>query len=509
MTRRTGVSAERLPGAPIEDAATASPCAIVIFGATGDLTRRKLVPSLYGLAADGLLPDRFAVVGVGRRDESADAFRAGLRQGVEAYSRSKPIRDDVWSDFARRLSYVRGDHAIPSTYAALHKHLDAVDQRHGTAGNRVFYMAVPASSFPTILTQLRDADLIYSPDEPRMSRVVIEKPFGRDLASARQLHDLIGGVLAESQTFRIDHYLGKETVQNILVLRFANSIFEPLWNRRYVDHVQITAGESIGVEGRGAFYDETGALRDMVQSHLLQILALVAMEPPVSFAADDIRDQKSAVFRSLRPLAPDAVATAVVRAQFRGYLDAPNVAPDSRTPTYVALKVMLDSWRWSGVPFYVRTGKALAARLTEVAIAFKSIPLRMFDTRERCQRIEPSLLTLRLQPNEGIALRFASKVPGGDLSLASVNMHFDYAEAFDCQPQEAYERLLLDTMRGDATLFWRRDGVEQAWAFIEPIQRAWETDTGSPLPLYEPGSDGPEEADVLLRRDRRHWRALQ
>ncbi|MEE8410526.1 MAG: glucose-6-phosphate dehydrogenase [Myxococcota bacterium] len=503
-----GISTEILPGAPIRREYAPDPCAVVIFGATGDLTRRKLLPGLYNLAADGFLPHGFSVVGVGRRNQDNAMFRDELRSGVEKHARSQPINNDVWSEFGRRITYVCGDYGNAATFVDLWAQLRESDDNHGTAGNHIFYLAVPASSFPTILNQLHEADLIAPPGEEPWSRVIIEKPFGRDLDSAKQLNRLVGTVLDESQVFRIDHYLGKETVQNILVFRFGNTIFEPMWNRKYVDHVQITASEAIGVEGRGRFYDETGALRDMVQSHLLQVLALCAMEPPVSFAADDIRDAKAQVFRSLRPIAGAEVKSATVRAQYIGFRDEPNVAADSRTPTYAALKVMLDSWRWEGVPFYIRTGKGLKTRVTEVAVHFRPVPLCLFKDDDRCQRLEPNVLTIRVQPDEGISLRFVSKVPGEDISVASVKMDFSYAEAFQRQPQEAYERLLLDAMRGDATLFWRRDAVERAWEFITPILDAWEADGEQPVATYERGSSGPQAADELLRRDRRFWRAL-
>jgi glucose-6-phosphate 1-dehydrogenase len=483
------------------------PCVLTIFGATGDLTHRKLVPALYNLAREGELPSRFAVIGTSTSVGPAGEFRSQLLESVRRHSRSKPVDEEVWARFAAAVETVRGDFNRPEAYADLRKRIEEAEARRGTGGNRLYYLATPASVFPVVLRHLHDAGLLRPPGPGPWSRVVVEKPVGRDLASARALNRLIAEVLDESQTFRSDHYLGKETVQNILVFRFGNSIFEPLWNRKYIDHVQITMAEDIGVERRGKFYDATGALRDVVQSHLLQVLALCAMEGPASFRADDIRDEKYKLLRSIRPFTEGDLRGEAVGAQYRGFRRLEGVSPASRTPTYVAMKLHIDNWRWQGVPFYVRAGKALKARRTEVAIHFQTIPFCLFGDEQVCQRIEPNVLTLRLQPDEGISLRFGCKVPGEDLSVGDVTMDFSYAKSFQSAPWEAYERLLLDAMRGDATLFARRDADEEAWKLVTPVLEAWESGT-DPLPEYEAGSEGPEEARALLRKDGRRWRPL-
>jgi glucose-6-phosphate 1-dehydrogenase len=491
----------------------ADPCALVLFGATGDLAKRKLLPGLYNLFREGLLPEGFAIVAVGRSAGNLDEFLAVQRASTTRFAHT-PLDPATWDAFAARIDYVRGDIDAASTYADLRNALARADQRHGTAGNRLYCMAVPPSSFAAILEQLRAAGLLYSagaagaPNGAPWSRVMIEKPFGRDLASAHALNRMAASFLDESQIYRIDHYLGKETVQNILVLRFGNAIFEPLWNRKYIDHVQITAAEELGMEGRGRFYDETGALRDVVQNHLLEVLALVAMEAPVSFKADEVRDERVQVLRSLRPIIGGDVAAETVRAQYRGYRDEPNVDRASRTPTYAALKVMIDNWRWQGVPFYLRAGKRLSRRLTEVAVHFQRVPLCLFGRDEVCQRLDANVLTLRIQPDEGIDLRFVAKTPGDDLYVTNVHMDFSYADTFKKKPQEAYEKLFLDCMRGDPSLFARRDDVERAWELVTPILDEWEARTDEPMPEYEPGSAGPNEADLLIQKDGRRWRSL-
>jgi glucose-6-phosphate 1-dehydrogenase len=476
------------------------PCALIIFGATGDLTQRKLVPALYNLARASELPEQFAILGTSTSIGPSDAYRTQLRESVSKFSRTQPLDEAVWRDFAKLVETVAGDFNSPAAYRALRERLQEIDRRAGTQGNRLFYLATPPAVFPTILSGLKAEGLLYPPGGPPWSRVIIEKPFGRDLASARELNRLIAEHLDESQIFRMDHYLGKETVQNILVFRFGNSIFEPIWNRKYIDHVQITMAEEIGVERRGKFYDATGVLRDIVQSHLLQVLALCAMEPPVSFRADDVRDERFQVYRSLRPQDPGQV----VWGQYSGYLQEPGVAPASTTPTYVAMRLMIDNWRWQGVPFYIRAGKGLRRRRTEVSIQFQSIPFCLFGKEDVCQMIDSNLLTLRLQPDEGIALRFAAKVPGDDLRVTSVTMDFSYAASFERPSGEAYERLLLDGMRGDATLFSRRDGDERAWEFLQPL-----LDSPGSVQSYERGSLGPAEADRLVRADKRRWRDLE
>jgi len=502
---QTGIT----PAAPVEQAGEADPCAMVIFGGTGDLARRKLIPALYNLNLDGLLPGSFACLGLSRRAGGSSEFRALHRESTSRYSRRKSLDRQEWESFAAALESLAGDLNDPGTYDRLKRKLSGLDQTRGTRGNRLFYFATPSSDFPAILQKLKGAGLLYPPGEERWSRVIIEKPFGRDLRSARELNRLAAEVLDESQIYRIDHYLGKETVQNILVFRFANAIFEPLWNRKYIDHVQITAAEEIGIEGRGRFYDETGVLRDIIQNHLLQVLALCAMEVPASFQSEEIRNERVQVFRSLRPILGEEVRRSVVRAQYAGYRDEPDVRPDSRTPTYAALKVLIDNWRWQGVPFYLRAGKRLRKRSTEVDIFFQPIPHCLFGRGDVCQLIEPNVLTLRIQPDEGIALRFACKVPGNDLSVGNVMMNFSYAGGFERPPQEAYERLLIDCMRGDPMLFARQDDVEESWKFITPILEAWEKDGETPLPEYQPGSAGPAEAGELLHGEGRRWRELR
>jgi glucose-6-phosphate 1-dehydrogenase len=481
------------------------PCTIVIFGVTGDLTHRKLVPALYNLAREGDLPENCAVIGTSTSVPAAAAFRAQLRDSVAKHSRTKPLDEPVWNRFAERVETVVADVNAPDDYTKLCKVVEETERRLGLPGNRLYYLAVPPAVFPVILRNLKAAGLVHPTGASRWSRVVIEKPFGRDLASARELNRTVSGLLDESQIFRSDHYLGKETVQNILVFRFGNSIFEPIWNRKYIDHVQITMAEDLTVERRGKSYDATGVVRDVVQNHLLQVLSLCTMEAPATFKADDIRDEKFKLLRSMRPLTATECGD-VVAAQYRGYRETEGVAKDSRTPTFVALKLMIDNWRWQGVPIYVRAGKGLAARNTEVSIHFQTIPFCLFGSEEVCQRIEPNVLALRIQPREGIALSFGCKVPGEDLTVGSVTMNFSYADSFHRAPWEAYERLLLDAMRGDHTLFSRRDGDEQAWSFLSPILEGWEA--RGPLLEYEPGSSGPKEADQLLRRDGRRWRPL-
>jgi glucose-6-phosphate 1-dehydrogenase len=483
------------------------PCVIVIFGVTGDLTHRKLIPALYNLAREGELPQQLAVIGTSTSVTSAAEFRAQLHESVAQFSRNKPIDEEIWSRFSGRIETVVADVNKPGDYARLCRTIEEVERRLGLPGHRLYYLAVPPGVFPVILRNLKAAGLLYPTGATRWSRVVIEKPFGRDLATARDLNRTVAEVIDERQIFRSDHYLGKETVQNILVFRFGNSIFEPIWNRRYIDHVQITMAEDLTVDRRGKFYDSTGVLRDVVQSHLLQVLALCTMEAPATFKADDIRDEKFKLLRSIRPISGEDVVRDVVAAQYHGYRATEGVAPDSRTPTYVALRLMIDNWRWQGVPFYVRAGKGLAARNTEVSIHFQTIPFCLFGDEEICQRIDPNVLVLRIQPREGIALRFGCKVPGEDLSVGSVTMNFSYADSFNHAPWEAYERLLLDAMRGDHTLFARRDGDEQAWSFLSPILAAWAA-RPEPLPEYPTGSEGPKESVALLRRDGRRWRPL-
>jgi glucose-6-phosphate 1-dehydrogenase len=486
-----------LPARPPE------PCTMVLFGATGDLAHRKIFPALFSLGAGGELPSPFGVVATSTSVGTAEAYRGRVRQSVERFS-GGPVDPAAWSRFAAAIDTVAGDYSKPGAFAALRTAVESAEKARGTGGNRLFYLAMPPTSFEGVLVGLRDAGLLHRADGAPWSRVVIEKPFGRDLASARELNGVVAGILDERQTFRIDHYLGKETVQNILVLRFANSILEPLWNRKYIDSVEITMAEQIGVERRGKFYDRTGVVRDVVQNHLLQILALVGMELPATFAADDICDEKLKLLRCARPL-PESAA---VHGQYVGYRGEPGVAADSRTPTYVALRLYVDNWRWQGVPFYVRAGKALARRTTEVAVRFQQIPFSLFGREDVCRLIEPNELVLRIQPDEGIELSIATKVPGDDLTVGTVRLDFDYADAFERSPGDSYPKLLLDAMRGDATLFARHDVEECAWKLLAPILDGWDTSALEPFP-YERGSEGPAAAAALPRADGRRWRSLR
>ncbi|MFH1018821.1 MAG: glucose-6-phosphate dehydrogenase [Pseudomonadota bacterium] len=504
----SGIRIREIPGVPILKERTLEPCVLVIFGVTGDLAARKLVPALYNLKLDRALPESMFVLGVGRKPHEISDLRKKFLSSANQFSRRTPIDPKVWESLAADFEYIAGEFERSDLYQALKTKLAATDVSHGTRGNRMFYLAVPPELFPVILNNLVRAGLVGGPREESWTRVIIEKPFGRDFASACELNRLVAGAFDESQVFRIDHYLGKETVQNILVFRFGNPIFEHLWNRKYIDHVQITAAESMGVGHRGAFYDETGVVRDVVQNHLLQVLALCAMEPPSTLSADDIRDEKARVFRALRPIAGDEAAEQVIMGQYHGYLSEDGVAKNSRTPTYVAMKILIDNWRWQGIPFYLRAGKGLSQRVTEVAIQFQPVPLSLFGQEETCQIVESNVLALRIQPNEGVSLRFVAKVPGEHVSVGNVFMNMNYAEAFGKPISEAYERLLLDCIRGDATLFARRDGVEEAWKFITPIVEAWEGNGRLPVRLYEQGTPGPKEADDLLIRDGRRWRAL-
>jgi glucose-6-phosphate 1-dehydrogenase len=506
---REGLRLERMP----------EPCVMVICGATGDLTERKLAPALYNLMLGGFLPPEFSVVGFARRALSDEQFREHLRQGVDKYSRNRPVKESVWESFCNGIEYQQGDFNDPSAYANLRKHLERLDRDRGTGGNRLFYLAVPPALYPEIVQQLGSAGLAERRDDGTRrrgwSRVIIEKPFGSDIASAQALNREIGEVFREDQIYRIDHYLGKETVQNIAVFRFGNGIFEPIWNRRYIDSVQITVAETVGVEGRGEFYDETGALRDIVQNHALQLMATFAMEPPVEFRAQDLRDEKVKVLRAVKPIPYEEVANLTVRGQYASgwvegekvpaYRDEPEVAPKSTTETYAAVKLAIDSWRWAGVPFYIRTGKALATRVTEIAVQFKRAPLALF-ARAGTPTIDPNVLAIRIQPDEGILLRFGAKVPGQGLQIRTVNMDFRYGSSFAVDSPDAYETLLLDAMIGDASLFTRDDEVERAWVILDNVLKAWANGDGGPLQFYDAGSWGPPDAETLLERDGRAWR---
>jgi glucose-6-phosphate 1-dehydrogenase len=494
---------------PFLQADRLEPCVLVIFGAAGDLTRRKLAPALYNLVREQALDGGFAVIGYSRRPQTDDQYRSVLFDALQAYSRSQPIEDDIWQTFSKAISYVEGDFEDPEGYTALRGTLETLEQSIGSEGNRLFYFATPPSAAPVILHRLSEAGLLQSGGtESPWTRVIMEKPYGRDLESASDLNRIVAEVLQEDQVYRIDHYLGKETVQNILVARLGNTIFEPLWNRKYIDHIQITAAESIGVEGRGRFYDKTGVIRDMVQSHLLQVLSLCAMEPPVSFMADDIRDKRVEVLRSLRLFTSQEVTDHVVFGQYRGYRDEENVEANSRTPTYAAMKCYIDNWRWQGVPFFLRVGKQLTQRMTEISVVFRPVPLCLFGREDVCQDLEPNVLTIRIQPDEGMALKISSKRPGGEMEVGSVEMDFSYSESFAHPIKDAYERLLLDALKGDATLFARRDEVEFAWRFITPILKHWDESTKRQPVFYSEGSEGPVEAEKLMDRYNRNWREI-
>ena len=488
------------------------PCTIVIFGATGDLTRRKLVPALYNLRREGLLHDNTTILGFARRDWSDDYFRTLLFDEGSKHSRASLDAGD-WPGFISRVSYIRSTFEDAEGYIALAERLDAIDTEQGTSGNRLFYLATPPESYEDIINNLGAAGLANSPTGG-WTRIIVEKPFGHDLESALHLNKVVHDVFEERQVYRIDHYLGKETVQNLLVLRFANGIFEPLWNRRYIDHVQITVAESIGVEGRGGYYEQAGAIRDMVQNHMMQLLSLTAMEPPVGGAsADAVRDEKVKVLRAVRPIAPADVNKISVRGRYSAgpgtapaYLDETGVQPNSTTETYVAMRFEIESWRWAGVPFYLRTGKRMPVRASEITVVFKSAPLLLFQDGPM-SRSAPNELSIRIQPNEGIALRFNSKVPGQAGDIRPVTMNFNYVDAFGGESPEAYERLLLDAMTGDTTLFTRSDEVETSWSLINPMIEGWKT-LGSPIHEYVGGSWGPDASHEFIGASGRSWRRL-
>ncbi len=491
------------------------PCNVVIFGASGDLTFRKLIPALYNLAADGDLPGAANIIGFARREKTDETWRAELKETTTKCSRSG-LNEEIWGAFSKRIYYHVSEFGDAAGYAALAEKLDALDAASGTRGNRLFYLSVSPTEYEGIFNQLAAAGL-NNAKPGAWTRVIVEKPFGTDSATAKALNECIATAFQERDTYRIDHYLGKETAQNIMVLRFANSILEPLWNHRYVDHVQITSAETLGVEGRGPYYDKAGALRDMVQSHLVQLMCLVAMEPPSSLSADAIRDEKVKVVRALRRLDPDGVGRDVVRGQYDkgsiggtqvpAYRTEERVNPESETETFVALRMHVDNWRWHGVPFYMRVGKRLAKGGAEIAIQFKEAPGVLFNTAEA--PLGPNQLVIRIQPDEGVSLRLQCKVPGSTLRIEPVKMDFHYGTSFGKQSPEAYERLILDAMSGDATLFARRDEVEEAWRYVDVIENAWHaSDAPPPLCPYASGSWGPKEADELMSSDGREWRRM-
>jgi glucose-6-phosphate 1-dehydrogenase len=502
---REGLEQERVPDASC----------LVIFGASGDLTHRKLLPALYSLAHDGLLPSGQTIIGFARPEYTDEAFRAEIREACNKFARTRPVDEAVWENFAKGLFYVQGEFTEPAAYHRLKEKLEECDRTRGTGGRRLYYLAVPPNFFPVICEILGGEAMVTDPERGGpYTRAIIEKPFGRDLASAKELNRVAVSTFRERQVFRIDHYLGKETVQNLMVLRFANGIFEPFWNRQYVDHVQLTVAESIGVEKRGGYFDNAGITRDIVQNHMLQLLCLTAMEPPVAFDADAVRDEKVKVLRALREFPHAREEALAVRGQYTdgsvlgeaapAYLNEENVKADSRTETFAALKVFVDNWRWADVPFYLRAGKRLPKRVTDISIHFRPAPYPLFKKMPGVVT-QPNVLAIRIQPDEGISLKFDSKVPGPVVRTAPVTMEFRYATSFGAEPPEAYERLLLETMLGDSTLFARRDEVETAWAWLDPLMRAWETDARRP-DGYSAGTWGPQAADALIERDGRRWR---
>ena len=506
-----------------DGAPAAPPCAMVIFGAAGDLTKRLVVPALYNLVCAGRLPEGFRLVGVDLAESSSRAWADGLGAMMQRFVtrgggefEADHIDPEAWRWLTERMSYLRGDLTDPDLYARLGAHLEALGRRADTGGNALFYLAIADRFFARAVAGLGAAGLTKEADG-RWRRVVIEKPFGHDLASARALNADVLATLRESQIYRMDHFLGKETVQNIMALRFANGLFEPLWNRSHIDHVQITAAETVGVEHRGTFYERTGALRDMVPNHLFQLLAMTAMEPPISFDADAVRDKKAELIEAIRPLDADRALTDAVRGQYdagtvsgrpvRAYRHEPDVAPESTIETYVAWKLEIDNWRWAGVPFYLRTGKYLKSRRTEIAIRFHQAPYSLFRGTD-VERMHPNWMILRIQPDEGVALEFAAKRPGPTVRLDTVEMDFAYASYFDMAPSTGYETLIYDCMIGDATLFQRADGIEAGWRAVQPLLDAWGDAAPAALPNYAAGSDGPADADALLARDGRSWRPL-
>ncbi len=493
------------------------PVQLCIFGASGDLTQRKLLPAIYNLAQAALAPPAFSVIGFARQPMSDDDFRKVLTNAVAA-SEEVRVRDPaVLQHLCERVHYVAGDFHDAAAYGQLKTKLDLYDKQYATNGNRIFYIATPASLYGDITAKLAGAGLVKPESPQSFVRMIVEKPFGRDLASAKALNSELLTYMSEDQIYRIDHYLGKETVQNILVLRFANGIFEPIWNRRYVDSVQITVAESLGIEGRGNFYEETGVVRDVIQNHALQLMSLVAMEPPVSFDARDFRDEKIRVLEAIHPIEMSEVSKVAVRGQYGpgsvagervvGYRQEPDVNPQSMTPTYAALHLWIDNWRWAGVPFYIRSGKRLPKRITEIAMQFKEAPHLPFR-KAQLETPGGNVLALQIQPDEGITLKFDAKVPGPSMRIRAVEMDFGYGETFGSEDASPYERLILDCMKGDQTLFDRADGVEAAWALVDPVLSTWEADRNVAFPNYDAGTWGPATADELLARDGRSWRRL-
>jgi glucose-6-phosphate 1-dehydrogenase len=497
--------------------ATPPPTAMVVFGGSGDLAHRKIIPALYNLELTRMLPQQFAVVGVSRSPYSDEEYRTDMRQAVERFSRTQPIQSQVWDSFASRLRYITGSTDDPATYGKVGDLLERFDREHGTDGNRLFYMSLIPKLFPGAIEGIGKSGIGGRGYDRGWSRVVVEKPFGHDLASARELQQLVTEVFPERDVFRIDHYLGKESVQNIIAFRFANGIFEPVWSHHFVDHVQVTVAESIGIEHRGNFYETAGAIRDIIQNHALQLLALIAMEPPATFEPEDVRNERVKVLKALRRMDGATVDRNVVRGQYGAgwvdgqpvpaYREEPDVAPDSMVETYVAAEFLVDNWRWGGTPIFLRTGKRLPKRATEVVVQFKVAPHLPFGESSK-EGLEPNALVLRIQPNEGITLKFGAKAPGPSMDVRSVNMDFSYGTSFATDLPDAYERLLLDVMAGDPTLFPRWDSVEEAWQIIQPILDRWAETPPPEFPNYEAGEWGPKAADELIARHspNRRWR---
>jgi glucose-6-phosphate 1-dehydrogenase len=487
---------------------------MVIFGVTGDLTKRKLLPALCNLAQDNLLSKQFAIIGFAGNDQTTESFRKYLSDEMPKFAPQLDAK--TWAWFTERIYYVKGDFGDKDAYQRLKQQIEEVDKQHNTQGNKFFYMAVAPRFFAPIVQQLGEAGLTKE-DEKSWTRVIVEKPFGHDLASARQLNDDLKKILKENQIYRIDHYLGKETVQNLMVFRFTNNIIEPLWNRNYVDHVQITAAETVGVEHRGGFYETAGALRDMVPNHLFQLLTMTAMEPPISFDADEVRNKQAEILHAISPFGHEDVLKNTVRGQYGegtvdgetvpGYRSEADVAPDSNTETFVALKLCIDNWRWAGVPFYLRTGKRLSQRSTEIVIQFRRTPFILFRNTT-VKNLQTNRLVIHIQPEEGISLSFGAKIPGSIMKLGLVNMDFDYTNYFGIEHNTGYERLLHDCMAGDATLFQRADMVEAGWNVIQPVIDLWHALPARGFPNYAAGSVGPKEADDLMTRDGREWRRV-
>jgi len=503
---RAGVASSRIT----------DPCNVVFFGASGDLVKRMLMPAMYNLRLEDTLPANYGIVGFSRSEWHTEEFRDEMRKSIDEFSRSGPAKDPLWSDFAKHLSFVAGSFDDKDAFDQLRKQIEQNDAELGTGGNRLYYLSTPPSLFGQIIDMLHEAGLSPHANRKGWTRIIIEKPFGTDLDSARALQAEVRKVFDEQSVYRIDHYLGKEPVQDIMALRFANVIFEPLWNRRYVENVQITAAETVGVEERGGYYDNAGALRDMIQNHVTNLLALVAMEPPVSPTADNIRDEKFKVLSALRPMDRSRIMQDTARGQYDagsiggkpvpGYREEPNVNPHSNTETYAAVKLLIDNWRWAGVPFYLRSGKRMQRKNSEIAIRFKGIPHRLFG--EAGDSIDNNVLVMKIQPEEGVSLRFAAKVPGPKMHIRAVSMDFNYGTGFGVVSAPAYERLIGDAMRGDATLFTRWDAVQQAWEQVMPILEKWQSTPDETFPNYAAGSQGPASSDRMLAADGAEWRKI-